>query len=178
MFDYNIWKRVICTRQRLDLIMGLKTTYVMSDICIMDVNYHSLFLIQEDKWYMRDTYPKAEIIAGAIAAFQHNNSRREYLLKKPLDTYTFPCLTIRSGRRFTFYKITVNQSLSDAVKYGISPETTTSIVQVYSPTESMSSDIFNSSCRKKVMQCLKLFKDHVKDFDTDQSLLSLPSSSY
>ncbi|CAO3653885.1 unnamed protein product [Cunninghamella echinulata] len=178
LFDYNTWKRVICTKQRFDLDMACKTTYVTSDICIMDVNYNILFLVQEDKWYMRNAYPKAEIIAGAVAAFQHNNSKRKNLLKKQLDTYTFPGLTIRRGGSYIFYKITITQSLCDAVKDGICPETTTSMVQVYTPFDSMYADMLDLSCRKKIMQCLKLFKDHIKEFDTDQPPLppSLPST--
>ena len=70
--------------------------------------------------------PEPQMMAKAIAAYQHNNSIRCDQDIPELDNMTFPSLTM-VGSRPCFYKVTVTKQLSDAVVQGSYPSQVTII---------------------------------------------------
>lgn len=66
------------------------------------------------------TNTEAEVVAAAIAAFQHNNSKRRSHGLAPLEAMTIPCITM-AGTRPTFYLVPVTTALSEAVITGQYP---------------------------------------------------------
>ncbi|KAH9003456.1 hypothetical protein EDB86DRAFT_3062906 [Lactarius hatsudake] len=67
------------------------------------------------------TQPEPQVIAGAIAAYQHNNEKRQTRGLPALDAMTIPCITM-VGTRPTFYVVPVTQALSVAVVTGQYPK--------------------------------------------------------
>ena len=61
--------------------------------------------------------PEPQVIAEAIAGYQHNNERRAGMGLPTLNTMTVPCITM-VGTRPTFYLVPVTRELSDAVTTG------------------------------------------------------------
>jgi hypothetical protein len=65
---------------------------------------------------------EANVIAGAIAAFQYNNSDRT--IDSIVNHAIIPCISILDTQP-TFYKVPVTTELSDAVKMGQFPASPT-----------------------------------------------------
>ncbi|KAM6489739.1 hypothetical protein JOM56_014762 [Amanita muscaria] len=64
--------------------------------------------------------PEPQVIAKAIATFQHNNRKRVGLGLPTFDIMTIPCITMVGTRPF-FYKVPVTMQLSDCVANGQYP---------------------------------------------------------
>jgi hypothetical protein len=88
-----------------------------SDVCLVHLNSMILLVVQEDKTAFSSSDPEPQIIAEAIATFQHNNRKRVDLDLPQLDTMTIPCITMVGTRPF-FYQIPVTQQLSNCVATG------------------------------------------------------------
>ncbi|KAG1751461.1 uncharacterized protein EDB91DRAFT_1298392 [Suillus paluster] len=82
----------------------------------------------DDKTIYNSTQPEPQVIAGAIAAYQYNNEKRQSRELPILDTMTIPCITL-VGTRPTFYLVPVTQALSVAVVTGQYPEVPTKVVK-------------------------------------------------
>jgi len=94
-----------------------ETRKAQTDICAIHVPTLILLVLVENKTLHNNRDPEAQVIAEAIAAFQHNNDRRTELNLGALDTMTIPCITL-SGTRPTFYLVPVTTELSEAVGDG------------------------------------------------------------
>ena len=71
----------------LPLVISRKLKHVKPDICIFDLSRNEILLVaQEHKMTMLAGLEKAEIqlVAGAVAAFNHNNLQREKAGLPPL----------------------------------------------------------------------------------------------
>jgi len=69
--------RAIRTRKELRFFVCGEYKYTNTDVCIIDTNANDvILLVQEDKRFRGDKNPHAQLIAEAIAAFQHNNDQR------------------------------------------------------------------------------------------------------
>ena len=90
------------------------------DVCLVHLNSMILLVVQEDKMAFSSSDHEPQIIAEAIATFQHNNRKRADLGLPQLDTMTIPCITMVGTRPF-FYQIPVTQQLSDCVATGHFP---------------------------------------------------------
>jgi hypothetical protein len=81
-----------------------------------------ILVVQENATDDFGTYvPEAQVIAEAIATFQHNNEKRLAFGAPPLSSMTIPCITMRGTLPF-FYKVPVTMQLSTAVAAGQYPE--------------------------------------------------------
>ncbi len=88
-----------------------------TDVCLVDRRSMVLLVLQGDKPIFNPSDPGPQVIAEAIAAYQHNNQRRKHMGLPTLNTMVIPCITM-VGTRPTFYLVPVTQELSDAVITG------------------------------------------------------------
>ena len=87
-----------------------------------------LLVLQEDKTIFNTSDPEPQVIVEAIAAYQHNNQKRECMGLSTLNTMTVPCITMTRTRP-TFYLVPVTQELSDAVITGQWPKVETEVLK-------------------------------------------------
>jgi hypothetical protein len=126
--------QLIRTRKGIKMIMCGKDTHAKTDVCIINKRRRILFLIQENKSHKNFSDPEPQLIAEAIAAFQHNNNIRvERLGLGDLQEYTFPCITM-VGTYPVFYKIKVTKGLDEAVRLGKYPKYET-LVEKFDPID-------------------------------------------
>jgi hypothetical protein len=109
-------------------ICGDINKVAQTDVCLLDRRSTILLVLQEDKTVFNPSDPEPQVIAEAIAAYQHNNQRRAGLGLPMLETMTVPCITM-TGTRPTFYLVPVTQELSDAVITGQWPDVETKVVK-------------------------------------------------
>ncbi|KAJ2681997.1 hypothetical protein IWW39_006168, partial [Coemansia spiralis] len=133
ILGYRTGGRIIRTRKDISLFMCGEWTKAKTDVCIMN-QLNILMLLQEDKSHLRrHDDPEPQLIAEAIAAFQHNNTVRVRTLNlEPLDSCVFPCVSML-GTYPTFYKIAVTAELDQAVQLGEYPENNTTVVHRFNP---------------------------------------------
>jgi hypothetical protein len=94
-------------RTRYDIpftICGDSHQAARSDVCLVHLNSMILLVVQEDKTAFSSSDPEPQIVAEAIATFQHNNRKRADLDLPQLDTMTIPCITMVGTRPFFFTK--------------------------------------------------------------------------
>lgn len=151
MLGYRGKGRIIRARKNINLFMCGHYTHAKTNVCVMDRD-RILQLVQSH-------FPEPQLIAGAIAAFQHNNRKREVDLgKEPLERCTFPGITM-VGTTPLFYKITITRALNDAVRLGEYPLETT-VVQRFNPLLAHTDmSMVSISNRVRVLRCFKLFRD-------------------
>jgi hypothetical protein len=114
------------------------------------------------KYYVSaDEEPEPQLIAHAIAAFQQNNRTREGVCRPPLESQTFPAITI-TGTASTFYKITVTRELSKAVEGGIYPKITTTVRKFVPPVAGYPAEgMVPLEDRRLLFKCYEAFKQFV-----------------
>ncbi|KAK0492758.1 hypothetical protein EDD18DRAFT_1007916, partial [Armillaria luteobubalina] len=76
-----------------------------------------LLIIQEDKISISSKSPEAQVIAGAIVAFQYNKDTRDRNGSDPLDSMVIPAITV-FGTHPVFYKVHVTEQLNKVVAMG------------------------------------------------------------
>lgn len=159
LMRYRGFNRVIRTRKDIKLFMCGNYTHAKTDVCILNDN-EILLLLQENKAHLNDTDPEPQVIAEAIAAFQHNNRIRTIDLQQPsIESITFPCITM-IGTYPTFYKVTVTEELSAAVRHGQYPNYTT-FVERFDPligTRRYSYGMKPLENRKRILKCFEAFR--------------------
>ncbi|KAH9970008.1 hypothetical protein BGW80DRAFT_623521 [Lactifluus volemus] len=99
-----------------------------TDVCLLSRRSTILLILQEDKTLFNGSDPEPQVIAEAIAAYQHNNTKRQKERLPTLDTMIIPCITM-VGTRPTFYLVPVSRALSTAVMNGQYPATPTRVVK-------------------------------------------------
>jgi len=120
---------VLRTRHVIPLsICGDINKVAQTNICLLDRRSTILLVLQEDKTVFNTSDPEPQVIAEAIAAYQHNNQKRARMGLSTLDTMTVPCITM-IGTRPTFYLVPVTQELSDAVITGRWPKVETKVLK-------------------------------------------------
>jgi hypothetical protein len=102
--------------------------------------------------------PEAQIIAGAIAAFQTNNRNRKELGLKELDQMAIPCITM-IGTRPIFYVVPVTDRLSEAVATGQFPRHRTEVPKfvVPMPNRKVAEGMEEPQSRKAALEYLHAF---------------------
>lgn len=94
------------------LINGDPKQLAQTDVCLVQPGSSTILLVvQEDKTTVD---PEPQVIAGAIATFQHNNRIRARLGEPERNSMTIPCITM-TGTRPIFYLVPVTRELSEAV---------------------------------------------------------------
>jgi hypothetical protein len=87
-----------------------------------------LLILQADKTVFNASDPEPQVVAEAIAVYQHNNQHRVRIGLSMLDTMTVPCVTM-TGMHPTFYLVPVTRELSDAVITGQWPKAETNVLK-------------------------------------------------
>ncbi|KAM6498451.1 hypothetical protein JOM56_006399 [Amanita muscaria] len=118
--------------------------------------------------------PEAQVIAEAIAAFQHNNQKRRDLGLQSLESMTIPCITMVGTRPF-FYKVPVTMQLSNAVASGKYPQPLTTVTSCAPPDGRRATDGMEElDYRRVALQYYDAFHQLAKSFWTT----FLPQSRY
>jgi hypothetical protein len=134
-----------------------------TDVCLVHLNSMILLVVQEDKTAQSTRLPEAQVIAEAIATFQHNNAKRHDLGLQPLDSMTVPCITMVGTRPF-FYKVPVTKQLSDAVISGQYPQQPTIVTRCAPPARRRASEGMEvADYRKVALQYYDAFRGLAKD---------------
>jgi hypothetical protein len=159
--------RVLCTRHKIDIPLSIlgdinNLKVAQTDVCLLDRLSTILLVIQENKTIFDPSDPEPQVIAEAIAAYQHNNQKRQRMGLSTLNTMTVPCITM-IGTRPIFYLVPVTQELSDAVITGRWPEIETEVLKCVtvvghngqlSELEGMETPEY----RRVAFQCMSAFK--------------------
>lgn len=132
ILDYINREVLLRTRKDLELVICGMSMYSKTDVCLLQNRSEAILLVEEDKRHLE---PKgdaeAQLIAGAIAAFQSNNNKRTLAGPDPVDNFLFPGI-VMMGTAPVFYKICVTKNLADAVMYGVYP-TDATVVHFHIP---------------------------------------------
>ncbi|KAJ7583345.1 hypothetical protein C8J56DRAFT_207455 [Mycena floridula] len=159
---YEREQTVVRTRKNIRLQMCGELVFVKTDVCLMDADSSLLLLVQEDKSHMNPSDPEAQLVAEAIAAFQHNNKKRvDELFLDPLVQQVIPGITM-VGTFPRFYKIHVTTQLDHCIRHGEHPAATT---MVYRHTPRVprrrSEGMKPLENRELVLRCYEAFKQFV-----------------
>ena len=132
-----------------------------TDVCLIhnSQSFILLLLIRDEALIGRND-GKAQVIAGAIAAFQFNNRRRRDQGLDLLDAMTIPCITM-AGTRPTFYLVPVTMELSNAVIGGQCPAAQTQVLRCVTVAADMwctNAGMGDTEYRKLALKCLLAFK--------------------
>lgn len=134
---------VIQNRHAIPLtICGRTDQTAETNACIVHLPNLVLLVLATDDSASEGSNAEAQVVAGAVAAFQSNNHERESLNLAPLEVMTIPCITL-SGTCPTFYLVPVTRSLSHAVATGQYPSTQT---DVFKCVTSLSDNAGSSQC--------------------------------
>ncbi|KAK2460093.1 hypothetical protein APHAL10511_007891 [Amanita phalloides] len=128
------------------------------DVCLSDRWSLVLLVLQGERTIFSD--PEAQVIAEAIAVYQHNNMKRQRVGVLPLDAMTVPCITM-VGTRPTFYLVPVTKALSDTVINGQLPSVCTEVfrcVTVAGDNRRSSEGMENPEYRRVAFQHFLAFK--------------------
>ncbi|KAH9972547.1 hypothetical protein BGW80DRAFT_1313366, partial [Lactifluus volemus] len=109
------------------LMCGENNQVAQADVCLVDRRSTMILVLQVNKTLFNSSDPEPQVIAGAIAAYQHNNQRRNRMGLRTLSTMTIPCITM-VGTRPTFYLVPVTRELSNAVIGGKWPQVETKVL--------------------------------------------------
>ena len=124
--------RSVRTRKDIPLYICGEWRHAKTDVCVIDRNLNSIILlVQEDKRYMDFGDPIPQLVAEAIAAFQHKNHTRQQSGLPPLDGKVMPGVTM-IGTSPSFFKVRVSTELVSAIELGQYPATPT-IVEMHVP---------------------------------------------
>jgi hypothetical protein len=159
---YETEQTVVRTRKNIRLLMCGETVYAKTDVCLIDADSEILLLVQEDKTHISASDPEPQLVAEAVAAFQHNNSIRvNDLFLQPLQRHVFPGITM-VGTFPRFYKVNVTADLDHSIRYGVYPLTET-VVHRHTPRvpRRRSEGMRPLMNRKLVLRCYEAFKRFV-----------------
>ncbi|KAF8887594.1 hypothetical protein BD779DRAFT_504771 [Infundibulicybe gibba] len=163
MFDYDTGLRIVRTRREMPFCMCATHVSARIDVAVIEHNPLSQYtlLVQEDKRSLTGDQPEGPLIAGAIAAFHQNSSTRQAYHLPPLESQTFPAITM-AGTAAMFYKITITQDLLLAVQGGQYPANPTIVHRFIPPvpdrTGYPSKDMASLENRRVLLQCFEAFK--------------------
>ncbi|KAI0300408.1 hypothetical protein BC826DRAFT_1090390 [Russula brevipes] len=153
-------------RTRYDIpftVCGDNHRAARSGVCLVHLRSMILLVVQEDKPAFSTSDPEPQIIAKAIATFQHNNRKRADLDLPLLDTMIIPCITMVGTRPF-FYQIPVTQQLSDCVATGQFPPQQTIVTRCAPSTRRKASEGMEvPDYRRTALQYYDGFRGVAKD---------------
>ena len=162
---FDLIGTVLLTRYDIPFtICGDSHRAARSDVCLVHLNSMILLVVQEDMTAFSSSDPEPhQIIAKAIATFQHNNRKRADLGLPQLDTMTIPCITMVGTRPF-FYQIPVTQRLSDCVATGQFPPQPTVVRRCAPPARRRASEGMEvPDYRRIALQYYDAFRGVAKD---------------
>lgn len=161
LLGYDDANRFIRQQKNIPLFMCGGETHAKADVCVVDRNSGILLLVQEDKRYLGEMDPEPQLIAGAIAAFQHNNARLQSIGLEPIQAKTFPGITM-IGSTPTFYKINITQDLVEAVETAQYPLNPTIVHKLLLPVDDLArlnqKGMKPLNNRAVILRCFEAFK--------------------
>lgn len=111
---------MVRTHKDIPLYICGEWTHTKTDVCVIDRNQNSIILLvhnsQEDKRHMEGD-PIPQLVANAIAAFQHNNHIRQQSGLPPLDSKVMPGITM-IGTSPIFFKVHIPNYLIPSIESG------------------------------------------------------------
>jgi hypothetical protein len=137
-----------------------------ADVCVMDQTAQGiLLLVQEDKRYLEQADPEAQLVAQAIAAFQINSRHLVDNMGHPaLQQATIPGISM-VGTVPTFYKAHITATLVDAVETGQYPPRATIIHRfrppVVRPAQFLAEGMRPLDNRAVIIRCFEAFRQFV-----------------
>jgi len=158
ILGYTNMNRMTRTRKNIRFFTCGEDSYAKTDVCLINED-EILLLIQTLK---SPNDPEPQVIAEAIATFQHNNKIRSRIkLIEELDRCTIPFITM-VGTFPTFYRMTITKELNECVHWGVYPSIST-IVERHTPRvpRRVSDGMKPIENRKKILQCFEAFKKFV-----------------
>ena len=137
LLGYAEPNRYFVTQKDIPLHMCSDYTYTKPNVCVVDQTSRSVrLLLQEDEGCLEGNDPEPQLIAGAIAAFQSHNFHLYSLGLPTAITAVIPGITM-VGTAPTFYKISVNTTLVEAVRLGEYPVQTTTVRKLIPPVQKL-----------------------------------------
>jgi hypothetical protein len=161
---------VLTSRYTIPLtICGKDNQTVQTDVCLVDKKLMVLFIMRGAK-NNSPMQAEPQVVAAAIAAYQHNNKNRQNRGLPILDAMIIPCITMVALQP-TFYLVPVTQALSMAVVAGQYPETTTEVTkcvtslgQDHQTTKGMETPEYRQVAFQHFIAFKGLAKEHWKTF--------------
>ena len=101
------------SRYAIPLVICASTWSAETGICLTQGS-SSILLVVQLTVSVQDPAPAPQVVATAIATFQHNNRTRSLLGETELNSMTIPCIAM-IGTRPIFYLVPVTRELSEAV---------------------------------------------------------------
>ena len=138
--------------------------HAKTGVCVVDYspeNKGILLLVQEDKRFLEQGDPEAQVIAEAIAAFQTNNLRRAMAGQPTVNAQVMPAITM-NGTAPTFYKVDVTSALVEAIEGAQYPEHVTIVHKLIPPVQQPVELQFHGmrplDNRHVILSCFEAFK--------------------
>jgi hypothetical protein len=160
LLRYGGPERYIQLWKGLRLLVSSVDSQAKADIRVADKSGF-IFLVQEDKRYLRDVDPEPQLIAEAIGCFQ---LRGKLLGPAGLHTAVILGITI-VGTAPTFYKVDLTKPVVDAIEVGESPTQTTIVHKLIPPVDNPSKlleeGMLPLNNRATILSCFKAFKQFV-----------------
>lgn len=128
LLGFNERHATVATRYIIPLTICGETRAAQTDVCVIYRPTTVLLVLVEDKTLFNKTNAEAQVVAGAIAAFQFNNTKRAARSQPVLEVMTIPCITM-FGTTPTFYLVPVTRELSDAVMTAQYPTSQTQVLK-------------------------------------------------
>lgn len=164
LLGYHGANRFIRQRKEIPFFMCGGNTHAKTDVCVVDRNLGILLLVQEDKRHLEEVDPEPQLIAEAIAAFQHNNIRLQRIGMQPIQAKIIPGITM-IGSTPTFYKITITQDLVEAIETAQYPANPTTVHKLVPPVDDLARLSQNGmkplNNRAVILRCFEAFKQFV-----------------
>jgi hypothetical protein len=164
LLRYEVANRFI--RQRKDIFFFVcgGTTQAKTDLCVVDRKDEILLVMQEDKNHLEIMDPEPQLIAEAIAAYQHNNMCLERIGMPTIQAKMIPVITM-VGSTPTFYNIPITQDLVNAVETGQYPEKPTIVHKLIPPVADLYRLVHDGmrplNNRDIILRCFEAFKRFV-----------------
>ncbi|KAH9178554.1 hypothetical protein EDB89DRAFT_2239181 [Lactarius sanguifluus] len=173
LLDYVPRTRMARTHTDIPLAICGQDHYAKTDVCVVDSDSDdTLLLIQEDKarktWRPND--PEAQLIAGAIAAFQRHNYRRTHFHRQdPIVHKMIPGITLL-GTSPMFYKIPMTTQLAECVELGFYPSEPTIVhthlPKLVQPSRRLYEGMKPLDNRAIILSCFEALKKFVNQWTT------------
>ena len=164
MIGYDQPNRLVCQWKDIPLYMCGSNVHVKINVCMVNYspgNKGILLLVQEDKRFLEQGDPKAQVIVEEIAAFQTNNLWCAMAGQPTVNAQAMPAITM-NGTALTFYKVDITSTLVEAIKGAQYPEHVTIVHKLIRPVQQPVELQFHGmrplDNRHVILSCFEAFK--------------------
>jgi hypothetical protein len=164
ILGFNRKNRTVATNFTMSLNMCHSQKHAETNVCILDGETGMVLCLVENKTKWNKANPEPQLIAEAIAAFEHNNFQRALHGRPCLGSMTIPAIAMRNSCP-TFYLIPVSMHLSNAVSIGKRPSHQTRVLKCGALADYWGRGPIGMKYvryRRLVFQCLLAFKERAE----------------